>query len=124
MTATGGSVGPVPYAGHIVASVQAPHAGLRAWQTRRPWKMIRCESIVHSRRSMSLPTAVSIFTGSVSVVHAQRPTSRWKWVSTVSPGTSNALPRITLAVLRPMPGSVTRSTSRPGTCPSNRSTSA
>ena len=40
------------------------------------------------------------------------------------PGTPKALPRTTLAVLRPTPGSVTRSSSLPGTSPSNRSTSA
>ena len=38
------------------------------------------------------------------------------------PGTPKALPSTTLAVLRPTPGSVTRSSSRPGTSPSNPST--
>ena len=45
-----------------------------------------------------------------------------KWVSTVMPGTPNALPSTTLAVLRPTPASVTRSSSRPGTTPSYSST--
>ena len=60
-------------------------------------------------RSISAPTACSTLTGSRSVVHAQRRTSRSKCVSTVMPGTPNALPSTTLAVLRPTPGSVTRS---------------
>ena len=45
-------------------------------------------------------------------------------MSTGSPGTPKALPSTTFAVLRPTPGSVTRSAIRPGTCPSNRSTRA
>ena len=48
--------------------------------------------------------ACSTLTGSSSAVQPQRRTSRPKWVSTVMPGTSKALPRMTLAVLRPMPG--------------------
>ena len=40
------------------------------------------------------------------------------------PGTPNALPRTTKAVLRPTPGSVTRSSSRPGTSPPKSSRSA
>ena len=46
-------------------------------------------------------------TGSVSLGPPQRRTSRPKWVSTVMPGMSKALPRITLAVLRPIPGRLT-----------------
>ena len=38
------------------------------------------------------------------------------------PGTPNAFPSTTLAVFRPTPGSVTRSSSRFGTRPSNAST--
>ncbi len=44
---------------------------------------------------------------------ASRPTC----VSTTMPGTANALPRMTLAVLRPMPGRFTNSSSVPGTLP-------
>ena len=75
-------------------------------------------------RPSTAATANSTFTGSVSAVHCQRRTSRPKWVSTVIPGTPKALPRITLAVFRPIPGSVTRSSSRAGSTPSYRSTSA
>ncbi len=70
------------------------------------------------------PTACSTFTGSSSAVHRQRRTRRPKCVSTVIPGMSNALPRTTLAVLRPTPGSVTSSSMFAGTSPSNRSTNA
>ena len=59
--------------------------------------------------------------GSVWVVQPKRRASREKWVSTVIPGIPNAFPSTTLAVLRPTPGSVTRSRSRFGTSPPNRS---
>ncbi len=39
--AISGSVGPVPNEGQSFANTHTPHAGLRAWQTRRPWKMTR-----------------------------------------------------------------------------------
>ena len=39
--ATSASVGPSPYDGHSRATGQAPQAGLRAWQRRRPWKITR-----------------------------------------------------------------------------------
>ena len=44
---------------------QAPQAGLRAWQMRRPWKITWCESIVQSLLGKSAPTAASILSGSV-----------------------------------------------------------
>ena len=50
--------------------------------------------------------------------------SRPKCVSTVMPGMPKALPSTTFAVLRPTPGRVTSSFSRPGTSPPNRSQSA
>ncbi len=103
---------------------QAPQAGLREWQTRRPWKTTRCESIVHSLLGKISAISASTFSGSVCSVQPKRRTSRPKWVSTVMPGTPKALPRTTLAVLRPTPGSVTRSSRRPGTSPSKRSRSA
>ncbi|RPK90681.1 hypothetical protein EES47_07935 [Streptomyces sp. ADI98-12] len=83
--------------------------------------MTRCESIVQSFLGKIAATAASTFSGSVSSVHFQRRTSRPKWVSTVRPGTPKALPSTTKAVLRPTPGSETRSSSLPGTSPSNRS---
>ena len=49
-------------------------------------------------------------------------TSRPTWVSTGRPGRPNATLRTTLPVLRPTPGSVTRSSSSVGTSPSKRST--
>ncbi len=39
--AISGSVGPVPNEGQSLANTQTPHAGLRAWHTRRPWKITR-----------------------------------------------------------------------------------
>src|SRR5690606_29307835 len=58
------SVGPVPYEGHSAASGHTPHAGLRAWQMRRPCQITRWEKIVHSLLGSSSPTACSILTGS------------------------------------------------------------
>ena len=105
LAAASGSVGPAPYAGHQRATGQAPHAGLRAWQTRRPCQIRWWLSIVQSRLGNSAPTACSTLTGSVRSVHPNRRASRPKWVSTVIPGIPKALPRTTLAVLRPTPGS-------------------
>ncbi len=119
-----GSTSPTPNDGHHRAIVHAPHAGLRAKQTRRPWKISRWESMVHSDFSIRPPTTCSTLTGSSSVVHPRRRTRRPKCVSTVSPGTPNAFPSTTFAVLRPTPGRETRSSRRAGTSPSNRSTSA
>ena len=81
-----GSVGPSPYAGHQRATGQAPQAGLRAWQTRRPCQIRWWLSIVQSRLGNSAPTACSTLTGSVSSVQPKRRASRPKCVSTVSPG--------------------------------------
>ena len=50
--AVGGSVGPMPNDGQSLASTQTPQAGRRA-RTRRPWKITRWLSCVHSLRSMS-----------------------------------------------------------------------
>ena len=47
---------------------------------------------------------VSTLTGSDCSVSPQRRTSRPRWVSTVMPGTPNAWPSTTFAVLRPNPG--------------------
>ena len=119
-----GSVGPAPYAGHHLATVHAPQAGLVAWQTRRPCQIRWWLSMVQSRLGNSAPTSCSAFTGSVWVVQPNRRASRPKWVSTVMPGRPKALPRTTFAVLRPTPGRSTRSLRRGGTSPPCRSTSA
>ncbi len=103
---------------------QAPQAGLREWHTRRPWKTTRCESIVQSLLGKIAATSASTFSASSAVVQPKRRARRPKCVSTVIPGTPKALPSTTLAVLRPTPGSVTRSSRRPGTLPSKRSRSA
>src|SRR5215471_12584564 len=71
--------------------------------------------MVHSERGKREPTSNSILTGSVCVVQPNRVASRAKWVSTVMPGTPNALPSTTFAVFLPTPGSVTRSFRRRGT---------
>ena len=72
----------------------------------RPWKMSRCASIVQTRRGKSAIRSCSILSGVVRVVKRIRPASRLTWVSTTTPSSiPKALPRITLAVLRPMPGS-------------------
>ena len=110
--------------GTTLATGQAPHAGFCAWQQRRPCQIRWWLSIVQSRLGNSDPTACSALTGSVSSVQPNRRASRPKWVSTVIPGMPKALPSTTLAVLRPTPGSSTRSLSRGGTWPSCRSTRA
>ena len=62
--------------------------------------------------------------GSVSVVSFRRCDSRVTCVSTGRPGSSNHTDRTTLPVLRPTPGSVTRSSSSVGISPSKRARTA
>ena len=52
---------------------QAPQAGLRAWQTRRPCQISRCDRMVHSDRGISAPTSCSILSGSVCRGPAEAP---------------------------------------------------
>src|SRR4029079_10812462 len=124
MAAATGSTGPSPYAGHQRATGHAPQAGFLAWQMRRPCQIRWWQSITQSFLGNSAPMACSTLTGSVSSVQPKRRQRRPKWVSTVMPGMPKPLPSTTFAVLRPTPGSVTRSSRRGGTFPSYRSTSA
>ena len=90
-----------------VAGQRARAAGrLLAWQIRRPCQIARWDRSVQSRFGSSRRPRARPSPGPSSAVHCQRRTSRPKWVSTVMPGIPNALPRITFAVLRPIPGSV------------------
>src|SRR2546430_16227055 len=105
-------------------STHSGHRGARATQIRRPCRIKRRLNPVHSDFGSILVTSASILTGSVLLVRPRRRVSRFTWVSTAKPGTLKATPSTTLAVLRPTPGSVTRSSIRPGTSPPKRSTSA
>ena len=69
-------------------------------------------------------SSCSIRTGSVWSVSPSRRARRVTWVSTGRPGSPIATLRTTLAVLRPTPGRVTRSSIGSGTDPSKRSTTA
>ena len=80
--------------------------GLFAMQTRRPWRMRRRLRPVHSLAGTMLHTSSSIFTGSVAEVSLSNRVSRVTCVSTANPGTPNATPSTTFAVLRPTPRSV------------------
>src|SRR5690606_41235573 len=104
--ASAASTGPVPYDGHHLATGQAPQAGFLAWQMRRPCQITWWLSIVQSRLGKRSATANSTFTGSVSSVQPKRRTRRPKWVSTVMPGRSTALPSPTVAVVRRARGAV------------------
>src|SRR5665811_398654 len=57
--AASGSVSPMPKDGHWPATGQAPQAGVREWQVRRPWMITRCENIVHSRFSIMAHSSAS-----------------------------------------------------------------
>ena len=78
---------------------------------------------VHSAAGTRFVRSRSILTGSVSVLRPRRRLRRLTWVSTGNPGTPKALPRMTLAVLRPTPFSATNSSMVVGTSPPWRSTS-
>src|SRR6202521_751454 len=99
------------------------HFGLRARQIRRPWRIRRRDRPVHSSFGTIEQTCRSIFTGSLDDVSFSRLVRRLTWVSTAKPGTPKPTPRITFAVLRPMPGSLTRSSMLFGTSPPKSSTS-
>ena len=105
-------------------STQTGQRGLRAAQTWRPWRMSRSPSAVHSPAGTIEQTSVSISTGSVDEVSFNLPVSRVTWVSTAKPGFPKATPSTTLAVLRPTPRRVTRSSIRSGTRPPKRATTS
>src|SRR6059058_2449805 len=102
-------------------STHSGQRGVRARQMRRPCRMRRRLKPVHSSGGSILVTSASIFTGSVLLVRTSRLVSRLTWVSTANPGMPKATPSTTLAVLRPTPGNVTRSSIRGGTSPWKRS---
>src|SRR5665647_2593432 len=80
--AASGSVSPMPKDGHWPATGQAPQAGVREWQVRRPWMITRCENIVHSRFSIMAHSSASTATGSSLSVRPSRLVTR----STCVPG--------------------------------------
>src|SRR5262249_25093299 len=108
--------------GQKSSRTQISHFGDRASHTRRPWRIKRRLSPPRSAAGTMALRANSIFTGSVWSVRPRRRDNRATWVSTGRPGSLNHTLRTTLAVLRPTPGSVTRSSRALGTSPPNRST--
>src|SRR2546421_583322 len=105
-------------------STQSTHRGRRATHTRRPWRISLRLNDPHSAAGSSDDSSCSALTGSVCVVRPSRRLSRPTWVSTGRPGRPRPTLRMTLAVLRPTPGSVVRSSTVDGTTPPKRSTSA
>src|SRR5207237_3860347 len=85
------------------------HLGRRATQPLRPCRIRRSEGAVHSSFGTIEHTWNSIFTGSLVLTSPSRLVSRITCVSTANPGTPNPAPRITFAVLRPIPGILIRS---------------
>ena len=65
------------------ATGQAPQAGLRAWQRRRPCQMRRWQSWSSPPAGTATPTSCSTLTGSSSFGPAEPPRQRPRWVSTV-----------------------------------------
>ena len=125
LAALTGSVSPSPYDGHQRATGQAPQAGLRAWQRRRPCQITWWQSCVQSLRreqradlgldlvrvglggpaeAADQPAEVGVH-GDARARRRRCPAPRWPSCD-------------------PTPGSVTSSASVSGTSPSNRSTSA
>src|SRR2546430_9402459 len=102
-------------------STHSSQRGRRASHTRRPCRIRRRESPVQSSFGTIAQTWYSIFTGSRVATSPSRLVSRITWVSTANPGESNPAPRITYAVLRPIPGILTISSIVVGTSPPNSS---
>src|SRR5438270_6512921 len=86
--------------------------------------MSRSDRAVHSSGGTIDVTWNSIFTGSFVWTRPIRFVRRMTCVSTANPGMPNPAPRITLAVLRPIPGICVSSSIVRGTSPPKRSTSA
>src|SRR5215204_462839 len=111
--------------GQISFRMQFGQSGLRALHVRRPCKIRRWEKIVQSSSGTDLMSSCSIFTGSLLSVRPSLPETRRTCVSTTMPSfVPNALPRTTLAVLRPTPGRATSSDIVRGTSPPCSSTRA
>src|SRR5439155_27061086 len=104
-------------------STHSSQRGRRATQTRRPCRIRRSDSAVHSLDGTIRVTCASIFSGTRVFTSPRRLLSRVTCVSTAKPGMPKPAPRITFAVLRPIPGTFTRSSMRGGTSPPNCSTS-
>ncbi len=85
---------PSPAEGQKSASTHAPHFGLLASHTRRPWRINRRLNAPRSAGRTIASTTRSTFTGSVSAVIPRRRTSRPTWVSTGNPGSPRATERI------------------------------
>ena len=97
------------------ASGHSSHLGLRATHQRRPCWIMRWLKATHSRRGTTAIRSCSIFTGSFWRVSPSRRLTRATWVSTTIPeAMPKAVPRMTLAVLRPTPGSSTSCSSLVG----------
>ena len=123
VAASAGSVGPF--------AVRRAQAGQRAGAAGRLAGVAAATAVEDHAVAHHRPVALRDERGDLGLdllgvglgsVQPNRRARRPRCVSTVMPGTPNALPSTTFAVLRPTPGSVTRSSSRPGTSPSYRST--
>ena len=106
------------------AKMQRMHAGRRAIHVARPCRINRRLNAPRSAAGTTAFSSCSTLTGSLSSVRPNRLLSRRTCVSTGSPGRSKATLRTTLAVFRPTPGTVTKSSSLVGTSPPNRCSSA
>src|SRR2546430_10936129 len=104
-------------------SAHSSHPGRRSSHTLLPWRIRRNESAVHSSSGTIEQTWYSILTGFLVFTSPSRLVSLITCVSTANPGTPKPAPRITLAVLRPIPGTLIRSSIVFGTSPPNSSTS-
>ena len=125
LTARTGASRTCPADGQIPASVHIAAAGLAgvahlAAVLDEPQR----EQSPTPRAGPSRRDRVSIFTGSFSLVSLSRCDSRVTCVSTGRPGSPNQTERTTLPVLRPTPGSVTKSASSVGISPSKRASTA
>ena len=86
--------------------------------TSRPNQIMRWEKMVHSSIGTWAIRSRSTLTGSWLEVSSSRRESRPTWVSTTTPSLREKnVPRTTLAVLRPTPGSSTSSSIVSGTSP-------
>src|SRR5439155_21952872 len=109
---------PTPTFGQSGLTGQISQRGLRATQICRPWKISSWAAIVRRPFGTIAIRSCSILTGSVCRVKPSLRASLATCVSTTKPSSfPKALPRMTLAVLRPTPGRRTSSSIVSGTLP-------
>lgn len=113
--------GPTPTFLQKPAMQQFSQKALRAVHTALPWSTSLWQKLLDSSGGSTAHRSFSTFSGAVLAVSPSRPAMRMQWVSVTTAGLPYTSPSTRLAVLRPTPGSFSRSSMLSGTLPPNSS---